>query len=412
VAVEGLTRPAWAEIDLDALRFNAASIKARLGTAALCAVVKADAYGHGAISAAEAFLGGGADGLAVAIVDEGVELRQAEITAPILLLSEPPVDVMSAAIAAVLTPTLTTLEGVEAAEEAAKRIGGKIPVHVKVDTGMHRMGVDPDELVGLLKAIQAVPQLSIEGLWTHLAVADESSEESRAFTTLQLERFEEAVRVAHAMGIDPPVLHVANSAGTIAVPGAMRSMVRCGLALYGELPTESVAQAAGPLGLKPAMTIKAEVTATRRLEAGARPSYGRLRALPHDGTVVTVPIGYADGFPRALFTGGQEVLIRGKRYPLAGSVTMDQIVVDVGHDEVGLGDEVVLLGSQGDERITVGEWATRLGVIPYEVLCGIGPRLPRKTVGVAHKVAAKPVKRRRWGWSSPTGGAGPDGDGS
>ena len=412
MAVEGLTRPAWAEIDLDALRFNAASIKARLGSAALCAVVKADAYGHGAISAAEAFLGGGADGLAVAIVDEGVELRQAEITAPILLLSEPPADVMSAAIAAVLTPTLTTLGGVEAAEEAAKRIGGKIPVHVKVDTGMHRMGVDPEELVGLLKAIAAVPQLSIEGLWTHLAVADEDAEESRAFTALQLERFDDAVRLAHAAGIDPPVLHVANSAGTIAVPGALHSMVRCGLALYGELPTESVAHAAGSLGLRAAMTIKAEVTATRHLDAGARPSYGRRRALPYAGTVVTVPIGYADGFPRALFTEGQEVLIRGKRYPLAGSVTMDQIVVDVGDDEIALGDEVVLLGSQGTERISVGEWATRLGVIPYEVLCGIGPRLPRKTVGVAHKVAAKPVKRRRWGWSSPNGEAGPDGDGA
>ena len=412
MAVEGLNRPAWAEIDLDALRFNAASIKARLGSTALCAVVKADAYGHGAVAAAEALLGGGADGLAVAIVDEGVELRQAEITAPILLLSEPPADVMTASIAAVLTPTLTTLEGVAAAEEAAKRIGGKIPVHVKVDTGMHRMGVEPSELVGLLKAIAEVPQLSIEGLWTHLAVADEDTEESRAYTALQLERFDEAVRSAHQIGIEPPVLHVANSAGTFAVPGALRSMVRCGLALYGELPSEAVANAASPLALKPAMTIKAAVTAVRWLEEGARPSYGRRRPLPHAGSVVTVPIGYADGFPRALFPGGQEVLIRGRRYPLAGSVTMDQIVVDVGQDEVAVGDEVVLLGAQGEERITVSEWAERLDVIPYEVLCGIGPRLPRKTVGTAHNTQVKPAKRRRWGWSTPGREAGLDGDGA
>jgi alanine racemase len=411
MAIEGLTRPAWAEIDLDALRFNAAQIKARLGTAALCAVVKADGYGHGAVTAALALIEGGADGLAVAIVDEGIELRGAEITAPILLLSEPAAEVMGAAIAAVLTPTLTTLGGVAAAGEAAKRIGGKIPVHVKVDTGMHRMGVDIDHLVELLEAIGEFDQLVVEGLWTHLAVADEDDPESLAFTALQLERFDEAVRRAQAAGVSPPVLHVANSAGTIAVPAARYTMVRCGLALYGELPTPAVAEAAGSLELQAAMTIKAAVTAVRALPEGSRPSYGRRRAMPASGTVATVPIGYADGFPRALFAAGQEVLIGGRRYPLAGNVTMDQIVVDVGSDEVAVGDEVVLLGAQGDERITVSEWAEHLGVIPYEVLCGIGPRLPRRPVGRAH-TAVRPTKRRRWGRQGADGGAEGDGDGA
>ena len=405
MAVEGHTRPAWAEIDLDAIRHNVAVVRSRLDGAALCAVVKADAYGHGAVPVAAAMLEAGADGLAVAIVDEGVELRQAEITAPILLLSEPPAEIMGAAIAAVLTPTLTTLEGVAAAGEAARRFGGQIPVHVKVDTGMHRMGVEIEGLATLLEAISEYKQLVVEGLWTHLAVADEDGEESVEFTRRQLERFDEAVALAAGMGLRPPVLHVANSAGTLAVAGAQRQMVRCGIVLYGELPTTAVEQAAAGIRLRPAMTIKAAVTAVRRLEAGERPSYGRRRALPVAGTVATVPIGYADGYPRALFDAGQEVLIRGRRFPLAGSVTMDQIVVDVDGAEVEVGDEVVLLGSQGDERITVGEWADRLGTIPYEVLCGIGPRLPRRTIVDAPLPAR--VKRQRW-WSKDHGGDGDD----
>ena len=406
MAVEGHTRPAWAEIDLDALRYNVAVVRSRLDGAALCAVVKADAYGHGAVPVAAALLEAGADGLAVAIVDEGVELRQAEITAPILLLSEPPAEIMGAAIAAVLTPTLPTLEGVAAAGEAARRFGGQIPVHVKVDTGMHRMGVDLEQLAPLLEAVSEYKQLVVEGLWTHLAVADEDSEESVAFTRLQLDRFDEAVELAASMGVRPPVLHVANSAGTLAVPGAQREMVRCGIVLYGELPTPAVERAAAGLRLRPAMTIKAAVTAVRSLEAGERPSYGRRRALPGAGTVATVPIGYADGYPRALFATGQEVLIRGRRFPLAGSVTMDQIVVDVDGSEVEVGDEVVLLGAQGGERITVGEWAERLGTIPYEVVCGIGPRVPRRTIGDAPLPSRAP--RRRW-WSRSAAGGG-DGD--
>ncbi len=398
MAVEGLSRPVWAEIDLDALRANTAAIQARLGSSALCAVVKADAYGHGAVPVAEALLEGGAHGLAVAIVDEGVELRQAGITAPILLLSEPPEDVMAAALAAVLTPTLTTLAGVEAASEAARRIGGRIPVHVKVDTGMHRMGVDPAALEEILVAIRSNHQLIIEGLWTHLAVADEGGEESRAFTQLQLDRFDEAVEIAARLGITPAVLHVANSAGALSTPNARYTMVRCGLALYGEIPTADVAEAAaaeGPLRLTPAITIKAAVSAVRRVPAGERPSYGRRRALAAESTIATVPIGYADGFPRALFTAGQEVLIRGQRYPLAGNVTMDQIVVDVGDAEIAVGDEVVVLGAQGDERIAVSEWAEHLGTIPYEVLCGIGPRVPRRAVGKPPAPSA-PSARRWW----------------
>ena len=401
MAVEGLSRPAWAEIDRDALRANAAAVAARIAPSALCAVVKADGYGHGAVTAALAFLDGGAQGLAVAIVDEGLELRNANITAPILLLSEPPADIMPAAVAARLTLTLTTPDGVDAAIDAAKIMGGSVPVHVKVDTGMHRMGTHSSGLARLLAQIATCEQLVVEGIWTHLASADEDDPESLAFTATQVERFEAAVAEVEAMGLDIPVKHVANSAGTLAAPDARYSMVRCGLALYGELPSEAVrlrAEAEAPLELTPSLTIKAAVSAVRRVEAGERPSYGRRRALEKEATVATVPIGYADGFPRALFAAGQEVLIGGRRHPLAGMVTMDQIVVDVGDHQVEVGDEVVLLGRQGDEEITAVEWADHLGTIVYEVLCGIGPRVPRREVGSASPLP-KPPKRKLGRWN-------------
>ena len=400
MAVEGLSRPAWAEVDRDALRANARAVAERIAPSALCAVVKADGYGHGAVTAALAFLDGGAQGLAVAIVDEGLELRNANITAPILLLSEPPADIMPAAVAAGLTLTLTTPAGVEAAIDAAKTMGGTVPVHVKVDTGMHRMGVHPSGLAELLAQIATCDQLVIEGLWTHLASADEDDPESLAFTGSQVERFVEAVAMAEAAGIAVPVRHVANSAGTLARPDARFSMVRCGLVLYGEVPSEAVrlrAASEAPLVLQPSLTIKAAVSAVRRVEAGSRPSYGRRRALDREATIATVPIGYADGFPRALFAAGQEVLIGGRRRPLAGMVTMDQIVVDVGDDPVAVGDEVVLLGRQGDEEITAGEWAEHLGTIVYEVLCGIGPRVPRREVGSASPLPKAPKRKiGRW----------------
>ena len=383
MAVEGTSRPSWAEIDRAALAANATELAARVSPSMLCAVVKADGYGHGAVTAARAFVEGGATWLAVALVDEGIELRDAGIATPILLLSEPPVAAMDAALRASLTPTLATLEGAAACAAAADHLGATHRVHVKVDTGMHRMGATLDELPSLLRAIEEAEHLEVEGLWTHFAVADEASDESRAFTQLQMARFEEAVDRAAALGVVPPVLHVANSAAALALPASRRTMVRCGLALYGESPSPAVSEAAeseAPLRLTSAMTIKAAVSAVHDLAAGERPSYGRRRPMPTAGRVATVPIGYADGFPRSLFTAGHEVLIGGRRYPLAGTVTMDQILVDVGAAPVAVGDEVVLLGTQGEESITVSEWAAHLDTITWEVLCGIGPRVPRRDV--------------------------------
>ncbi len=382
---QGRSRPAWAEIDLAAVAHNAAVLARLAAPAELCAVVKAHGYGHGGPAVARAALAGGATRLAVALVDEGVELRQHGIAAPVLLLSECGPDAVETALAYGLTPTLYSDGSVVAFGAAARAAGRRTPVHVKVDTGMHRVGAAPEDLPAVVAAVGREPLLDLEGVWTHLPVADGEAAEDRAFTEMQLGLFERLVAALGADGVHPPVLHAANTAGTVAFPRARHAMVRCGLGLYGYLPGEGVRLAleaqTGGARLQPAMSLKARVVAVRTLAAGERPSYGRLRPLPARSLVATVPIGYADGVPRALFGAGYEVLIGGVRRPLAGMVTMDQIVVDCGDDDsVGPGDEVVLLGRQGSEAVTADDWASLLGTISYEIVCGVGPRMPRVLV--------------------------------
>jgi alanine racemase len=379
---QGRSRPAWAEIDLAAVAHNAAVLSRLAAPAELCAVVKAHGYGHGGPAVARAALAGGATRLAVALVDEGVELRQHGVTAPVLLLSECGLDAVETTIAYGITPTVYSEESVAAFASAARAAGQRLAVHVKVDTGMHRVGVAPERLEGVVAAVVGEPVLELEGLWTHLPVADGDHQVDRDFTSAQLDLFGRLVAVLEAQGITVPLLHAANTAGTIAFPQARLGMVRCGLGLYGYLPGSSVqatfAEQASGETLIPVMALKAQVVAVRTLDAGERPSYGRLRPLPERSVVATVPIGYADGVPRALFGAGYDVLIGGVRRPLAGMVTMDQIVVDCGADHsVRPGDEVVLLGRQGDETITADDWAALLGTISYEVVCGVGPRMPR-----------------------------------
>jgi alanine racemase len=390
---QGRSRPAWAEIDVAAVTHNASVLSRLVRPAQLCAVVKAHGYGHGGPAVAKAALAGGALGLAVALVDEGVELRQHDVHGPILLLSECGPDAVNTVMSSRLTPTLYTLEGVDQFVRAARLLGQSTPVHVKVDTGMHRVGADPSEVPALVRAIVDDPLLRFEGLWTHLPVADGGSADDRVFTLGQLEMFDRLVADLAQHGLAAQVLHAANTAGSIAFPTSRYNMVRCGLGLYGHLPGAAVTgafnAASGGAVLWPAMSLKARVVAVRTLDAGERPSYGRLRPLPARSLVATVPIGYADGVPRALFEKGYGVLIGGRRRPLAGMVTMDQIVVDCGDDtSVQPGDEVVLLGRQGDEEITAEAWAELLGTISYEVLCGVGPRMPRIVVNAPERPSA------------------------
>ena len=383
---EGRRRHTRALIDLDAVRHNASLLSRLVAPAALCAVVKADAYGHGAPAVAMAAIEGGATSLAVALVDEGIELREAGVTAPILVLSEPAADAVADTVAAGLTPTVYTEEMRGLVEKAARAGAVRQGVQVKVDTGMHRVGATPATVGPLARAVVDSSALHLEAVWTHFPVADGASDEDRAFTAGQIALFDQVVRELAGAGVEPAMRHAANSAGAIAWPASRYDLVRCGLALYGELPTPWVADAfsaaTGGEELRQVLSLRSEVVAVRSLPAGARPSYGRGRALPGPATVATVPIGYADGVPFGLFEAGAEVLVGGRRYPLAGRVTMDQLVIDCGADSpVRPGDAVVLLGAQGAERVTATEWARLLGTISYEVLSRIGARVPRVVSG-------------------------------
>lgn len=370
-------RPVWAEVDLGALSHNARWLADLVAPAELCAVVKAFGYGHGPVRAAEAAIAGGATWLAVATVEEGVQLRQAGITEPVLLLSEPVAAAMADVVAWKLTPTLYTAGAVEAAARAVAAYGHREPlrVHVKVDTGMHRVGAAPEQAVEIVERAQGHRQLVVEGLCTHFAVADEPDD---GFTDLQLQRFLSVVDKLAGTGIRPSLLHAANSAGAIAFPDARLGLVRCGIALFGLAPAPALASRCA--GLVPVMSVKARVSYVKRVDAGERISYGLRYRFGRAATVATVPIGYADGVPRRLSSTGGEVLIGGRRRPIAGNVTMDQITVDCGDDPVAAGDEVVLIGRQGDEEITAWEWGERLGTIAYEVVCGISSRVPRDYV--------------------------------
>jgi alanine racemase len=354
-------RPTYAEIDLGAIRHNVTAFRDLLSPSELCVVVKADAYGHGDAPVAEAAMDAGASWLAVALVEEGIRLREAGVETPILVLSEPEPRSAMEVRKWGLTPTVYSLAFVEALADT----GAAFEVQVKVDTGMHRVGTAPGLLHDLMTAIGAAPRLEVAALWTHFPVADEDSE----FTRHQIGLFEETVS-----RYEVPMIHMANTAGATLFPEARRSMCRIGLGIYGLHPCAATREV---IDLQPAMRIVSHVAHMQRLEAGVRPSYGRIRALPADGLVATVPIGYADGYPRRL-SREASVLIGGQRHPLAGTVTMDQIVVDVGDADVGIGDEVVLLGRQGDGEVTADEWAELLSTVTYEVVCGIGPRVPRR----------------------------------
>jgi alanine racemase len=371
-------RPVWAEVDLGAVRHNVSRLTALARPGQLCAVVKANGYGHGAVPVARAALEAGATWLGVALVEEGVELRAAGIEAPILVLSEPPLDAMDEVVGQRLTPTVYTEAGVEAGAKAVAAAGvdQRLNVHVKVDTGMHRVGAAPEAALGLADAVNRRPELRLAALWTHLAVADEPDNE---FTALQLERFERVRLTLQRRGVLPDLVHAANSAGLIAHPASRYNFVRCGIAIYGINPDPALA---GRVDLRPAMLLKAQVSFVKEVAAGDRISYGLRYEFDDHAVVATIPAGYADGVTRRLSFAGGQVLIGGRRHPIAGTVTMDQIMVDCGPDaDVAAGDEVVLIGRQGSDEITAQEWADRVDTIAYEVVCGIGPRVPRVYLG-------------------------------
>lgn len=362
-----------AVVERAALAHNVRCVRAAVGARPhLCAVVKANGYGHGAVEVARVALDAGASWLGVAHPAEGAVLREAGIDAPVLLLSEPVDDDEVAAVAA---------NGLRCAVYSAEVIdalagtGARLSVHLKVDTGMRRVGAAPHDVVSLARLVECSPTLELEGLWTHCAVADEPG---NAFTAVQLERFAGVVDDLARHGIEVPIRHAANSATCLTQPQEAFELVRPGIALYGVAPAPALD---GRVDLRPALTWRSKVSWVKRVAAGEGVSYGHHRRTAHDTVVATVPVGYADGLPRRWALAGGVALIGGRRCPILGVVTMDQVMVDCGPDaDVARGDEVVFVGAQGAERIGAGEPAAAIGSIAYELLTGIGPRVARQYV--------------------------------
>ncbi len=362
----------YIEIDLDAIAHNIRALKAHIGPRVeLFAVVKANAYGHGALQVAQTALRHGASRLAVARADEGIALRQAGITAPVLVMSYTPPDAVDAAVEHDLTLAVTEMDVAEAISTRAAALGKRASVHLKLDSGMGRFGLLPDEVLPFAERLRALPGLVIEGLFSHFAAADSAD---KSYTRQQFETFQTVRARLEAAGIHIPLCHTANSAAALDLPEMHLDAVRCGIAVYGLHPSDEVAPA---VPLKAALTLKSRVARVRMLPAGASISYGRTYITPRAMPVALVPVGYGDGYHRLMSNRGA-VLIHGQRAPIVGRVCMDQFVVDVsGIDSVSVGDEVVLIGCQGEACIRAEEVARWAETINYEVTTGLLPRAPR-----------------------------------
>ncbi len=365
-------RPTWADIDLNAIEHNVNELRELVSPALFCAVVKADAYGHGAIPVARAAVEAGADWLAVALVEEGKELREAGLEIPILVLSEPRPSEMVEVVDCGLVPTVYSGAGISAASAAASATNMVLDVHLKVDTGMRRVGVEPSFAVASAQSIIERPSLSLDGIWTHCAVADE---QNNPFSNHQLQIFDKVLTEYEEAGISVRVRHAANSALSVNNPEGRYDMVRCGIAIYGIPPYRNEFP---PIPLKPAMSLRSEVSFVKDIEKGQRVSYGLTWKASVDTRIATVPMGYADGLRRNSGHLGGQVIIQGEKLPIVGNITMDQFLVDCGESNVQPGDEVVLIGSQNGRKITAEDWAEYLGTIPYEIICGIESRIPRR----------------------------------
>jgi alanine racemase len=368
-------RPTWVEIDLNAIASNTRHIKSLVGpNVQVMVALKADAYGHGALKVARTVLHNGASMLGVATVSEAVPLREANITAPILVFGYVPLWQMREAIRLDVSVTLYSTETAYALSRAALDLSKTVKVHVKIDTGMGRLGIHHEqinEIIDLIRLIKLLPGLEFEGLYTHFAQADA---EDKAHAYLQLDRFQYILHALRELGLRPPIVHAANSAATLTLPAAHFDMVRPGIAIYGLHPSSAVRL---PDSFRPALSFKTQVSQVKWLPAGEGISYGSTYITTRPTLITILPVGYADGFRRAPTTWGS-VLIHGQEAPILGRVCMDQCMVDVTHiPQTRMGDEVVLIGRQGEATLTAEDVAERLGTINYEVVSEILARVPR-----------------------------------
>jgi alanine racemase len=378
-------RPTWLEIDHGAIAHNVRRLVELSGGRQLLISLKADAYGHGAIQVAQTALLNGASWLGVATLSEGVALREAGIRAPILILGFTPAWQARDALRHGLTPTVYNLEVGRALSRAALALDKPARAHVKVDTGMGRLGIFPEEAVAFVRELAGLRGVTVEGIFTHLSVADGGTEWDRAYTENQLRKFDGVLEELEREGITIPLVHGVNSAGLLdttvgylAESGALtrHTLVRAGIAVYGLHPSPGVLL---PGDFRPALAWKTQVAQVKLMPEGSFVSYGATYRTPGPQTIAVIPVGYADGFRRAPQNWG-EVLVRGRRAPVVGRVTMDQTMIDVtGIAGVRQGDEVVLIGQQGEDSVTAEEVAERLGTINYEVVSAILARVPRET---------------------------------
>jgi alanine racemase len=381
MAVNSVAPPTVADIDIAAFTHNVSAVRARLAAPCeLMAVVKADAYGHGASPLAALALQAGATWLAIGRCDEGVQLRLHGIDAPILLLGPIWPDEIDALLAYRLTPVIGSVEEARLLQQHAKRRGQRVQVHVNIDTGMGRLGVQPQRLPALLHRMETLTHLHWQGVMTHMATADLPDPR---ILQAQWQRFCRAVQTLHDRGVTPCYHHAANSAALYRFPQTHGQLVRPGLALYGAHPFD----APEADRLRPVLSWKTRLVRIETVASGCGISYGHTFVTSRRSRIGTLSVGYADGLCRRLSNVG-EVLVRGRRAPLVGQITMDMCMIDVTDiPQAQIGDEVVLIGAQGGDRITVEAMASHCGQIPYEVFCGISARVPRRYVMSDNQVA-------------------------
>ncbi len=366
-------RPTWAEVDLDSIAHNMREIRRVTSPSAeVMAVVKADAYGHGAVEVAQTALANGASRLAVSILDEALELRRAGFMVPILILGYTPDYQAETVVQHNITQAIYRLDTAQALSLAATNLGKKAKVHIKLDTGMGRLGVAPDHGgPDLITAMRRLPNLELEGLFTHFAAADDADP---GYTQRQFETYQGFVQRLEDRGIRVPIRHVANSAAILNFPEMHLDMVRVGISLYGYYPSPQVRH---EVSLRPALSLKTQIGHLKTVPAGTGISYGVTHVTDKATTIATLPIGYADGLSRRLSNVGQ-VLVRGRFAPILGRVCMDQCMIDVGHiPDLSVGDDVIVFGQSQDQRWSAEDIANQLGTISYEVLCAVARRVPR-----------------------------------
>jgi alanine racemase len=361
-------RPTWAEVNLKSLAFNLNQVKKVLSAKTMIlATIKADGYGHGLIPVARKLAASKVDYFGVASIDEGIKLRAAGIKIPVLILGL----ILKGDIAPLfdheLTPTICSYDLALELDRRGQRLAQVLKVHVKVDTGMGRIGLTWQETLKLIRRIHRLKFIEIEGIFTHFALADIDQK----FTVDQINSFNRLILQLEAEGIHIPLAHAANSMGVLAYRQSHFNMVRPGLVLYGLYPKQGLR-----IDLKPVLSLKTKVVYVKKVPKGCGISYGHIYITKKKTTVITLPIGYGDGYPRNLSNSGP-ILVKGKRFKISGRVCMDQIMVDVGNLKVRVGDEAVLIGSQRKLRITAEELADISGTISYEIVCGLGGRIPR-----------------------------------